>query len=122
MSTKQVRARAWPARPDPTNPPRNRARTKSDDCNGDCGPRPSEHRVGAFMLYTTASTGVTSCGKHGSECGGTAAGLDAQSIASVEEYGVARFLEELGVVLRAGEYRPEAVLRRYIPKADGKRR
>jgi group II intron reverse transcriptase/maturase len=50
------------------------------------------------------------------------AGLDAQSIAAVEEYGVARFLEELGVVLRAGEYRPEAVLRRYIPKADGKRR
>jgi group II intron reverse transcriptase/maturase len=51
-----------------------------------------------------------------------AAGLDAQSIADVERYGVERFLEELAVVLRAGEYRPSAVLRRYIPKADGRQR
>src|SRR4051812_27014311 len=51
-----------------------------------------------------------------------AAGLDAQSIADVERYGVDRFLEEIVVVLRAGEYRPSAVLRRYIPKADGKQR
>ena len=50
------------------------------------------------------------------------AGLDAQSIADVEQYGVDRFLEEIGDVLRAGTYRPSAVLRRYIPKADGKRR
>ena len=50
------------------------------------------------------------------------AGLDAQSITDVEDYGVERFLEELSAVLRAGEYVPQAVLRRYIPKADGKRR
>jgi RNA-directed DNA polymerase len=50
------------------------------------------------------------------------AGLDAQTIAEVERYGVERFLEELGGVLRAGEYRPSATLRRYIPKADGKQR
>jgi RNA-directed DNA polymerase len=50
------------------------------------------------------------------------AGLDAQSIVDVEQYGVERFLEELGVELRAGSYRPQAVLRRYIPKADGRRR
>jgi group II intron reverse transcriptase/maturase len=50
------------------------------------------------------------------------AGLDAQSIASVEEIGVGRFLEAIGSELRAGEYVPRAVLRRYIPKADGKRR
>jgi group II intron reverse transcriptase/maturase len=50
------------------------------------------------------------------------AGLDAQSIADVEDHGVGRFLEELGAVLRAGAYVPQAVLRRYIPKADGKRR
>jgi group II intron reverse transcriptase/maturase len=50
------------------------------------------------------------------------AGLDAQTIADVERYGVERFIEELGSELRAGEYRPRAVLRRYIPKADGRRR
>jgi group II intron reverse transcriptase/maturase len=50
------------------------------------------------------------------------AGVDAQTLADVEQHGVGRFLEELGVVLRAGRYRPAAVLRRYIPKADGKKR
>jgi RNA-directed DNA polymerase len=51
-----------------------------------------------------------------------AAGVDAQTITALEEYGVERFLEELRGVLLAGTYRPAAVLRRYIPKADGKRR
>jgi RNA-directed DNA polymerase len=51
-----------------------------------------------------------------------AAGVDAQTIADVEQYGVERFLEELGAALRAGTYRAAAVLRRYIPKADGKKR
>jgi RNA-directed DNA polymerase len=50
------------------------------------------------------------------------AGLDAQTIADVEQRGVERFIEELGDELRAGEYRPRAVLRRYIPKADGRKR
>lgn len=51
-----------------------------------------------------------------------AAGLDAQSITDVEQYGVDLFIEELGAELRAGRYRPQAVLRRYIPKADGRKR
>ncbi len=51
-----------------------------------------------------------------------AAGVDAQTIADLEEYGVDRFLGELHDVLGAGTYRPAAVLRRYIPKADGKKR
>ena len=50
------------------------------------------------------------------------AGLDAQSISDVEEYGVERFVEELSESLRTGTYRPQAVLRRYIPKADGRKR
>jgi len=50
------------------------------------------------------------------------AGLDAQSIAAVEQHGAERFIEELGAALRAGEYRPQAVLRRYIPKSDGRKR
>jgi group II intron reverse transcriptase/maturase len=51
-----------------------------------------------------------------------AAGVDGQTLADVEEYGVERFLEELGVVLKRNAYRPQVVLRRYIPKADGRKR
>jgi RNA-directed DNA polymerase len=51
-----------------------------------------------------------------------AAGVDGQSLLVVEQYGVERFLEELGTALRAGTYRPSVVLRRYIPKADGRKR
>jgi RNA-directed DNA polymerase len=51
-----------------------------------------------------------------------AAGVDGQSIAEVEAVGVESFLGGLGAVLREGRYRPRAVLRRYIPKADGRRR
>lgn len=51
-----------------------------------------------------------------------AAGIDGQSIRDVEQYGVERFLEELGVELRRGEYRPSVVRRQYIPKADGRKR
>ena len=50
------------------------------------------------------------------------AGVDTQTIAEIEQHGIERFLEELGEVLRTNEYRPQAVLRRYIPKADGKDR
>ena len=50
------------------------------------------------------------------------AGVDAQTIAEIEQYGVERFLEELQTVLRENKYRPQAVLRRYIPKADGRQR
>ena len=51
-----------------------------------------------------------------------AAGVDACTLADIERYGAERFVEELGEVLREGEYRPAAVLRRYIPKADGRKR
>jgi group II intron reverse transcriptase/maturase len=51
-----------------------------------------------------------------------AAGVDGQSLRVVEEYGVERFLEELGDALKAGKYRPSVVRRRYIPKADGRKR
>ncbi|MBV8146673.1 MAG: group II intron reverse transcriptase/maturase [Gammaproteobacteria bacterium] len=51
-----------------------------------------------------------------------AAGVDRQSIDGVEQYGVERFLEELATCLQAGEYRAQGVRRRYIPKADGRRR
>jgi group II intron reverse transcriptase/maturase len=50
------------------------------------------------------------------------AGIDGQSIGDVEERGVDLFLEEIGDALRAGTYRPSVVRRRYIPKADGRKR
>ena len=50
------------------------------------------------------------------------AGVDAQTLADVEQVGVERFLEELGEDLRQGKYKPQPVRRMYIPKADGKKR
>ena len=51
-----------------------------------------------------------------------AAGVDAMTLAAVEQAGVEAFLADLGARLQAGTYRPAAVRRRYIPKADGKQR
>jgi group II intron reverse transcriptase/maturase len=51
-----------------------------------------------------------------------AAGVDRQTLDEVEQYGVERFLTELGSALREGRYRAGVVLRRYIPKADGRKR
>jgi group II intron reverse transcriptase/maturase len=51
-----------------------------------------------------------------------AAGVDGQSIRDAEEQGVETFLEGIAAALRAGMYRPNVVRRRYIPKADGKKR
>jgi group II intron reverse transcriptase/maturase len=44
------------------------------------------------------------------------------TLEAVEQYGVEKLLSELQDELRAGEYRPPPVLRRYIPKADGRQR
>jgi RNA-directed DNA polymerase len=51
-----------------------------------------------------------------------AAGVDGLTLAAVEEYGVEKLLLELRDDLRAGKYVPPPVLRRYIPKADGRQR
>lgn len=51
-----------------------------------------------------------------------AAGVDAMTLAAVEQLGVEEFLEDLSARLRAGTYRPVAVRRRYIPKGDGRQR
>jgi RNA-directed DNA polymerase len=51
-----------------------------------------------------------------------AAGVDHETLACVEQYGVERMLDALHSALRAGTYRPQPVLRRYIPKADGRQR
>ena len=51
-----------------------------------------------------------------------AAGVDGMTLTAVEEYGVEKLLNELQNDLQAGEYVPPPVLRRYIPKADGRQR
>ncbi|MFZ5440887.1 MAG: group II intron reverse transcriptase/maturase [Myxococcota bacterium] len=51
-----------------------------------------------------------------------AAGVDGMTLEAVEQYGVEKLLNELQGELHAGEYRPPPVLRRYIPKPDGRRR
>jgi len=51
-----------------------------------------------------------------------AAGVDEESIQSIEEKGVDVFLDGIRSDLVTGRYRPSPVRRRYIPKTDGKQR
>ncbi len=52
-----------------------------------------------------------------------APGIDATTLADIEEYGVARLLDELATELREGGYRPSPARRVHIPKPDtGERR
>jgi RNA-directed DNA polymerase len=51
-----------------------------------------------------------------------AAGVDAETIASIRALGEESFLNDLSKTLRAGTYRPQAVRRYWIPKANGGRR
>jgi len=51
-----------------------------------------------------------------------AAGVDGQTFADIEAYGVGKWLGELAEDLRKKTYRPQAVRRVWIPKADGQQR
>ena len=51
-----------------------------------------------------------------------APGVDRQTLEAVEDYGVARLLDELAADLRAGSYHPMPVRRVEIPKPDGRMR
>jgi len=51
-----------------------------------------------------------------------AAGVDAETIDGIRALGEESFLNDLSKTLRAGRYRPQAVRRHWIPKANGGRR
>ena len=51
-----------------------------------------------------------------------APGVDRQTFADIEAYGLDRWLDELAAELKAKSYRPQPVRRVYIPKPDGKQR
>jgi RNA-directed DNA polymerase len=51
-----------------------------------------------------------------------AAGVDEITLRSIEEQGVAQFLEGIQAELKAGRYRPLPVRRQYIDKGEGKQR
>jgi RNA-directed DNA polymerase len=45
-----------------------------------------------------------------------AAGIDRQTIADVEQYGIAKLLDELAADLKGGRWRPLPARRVFIPK------
>ena len=51
-----------------------------------------------------------------------AAGIDGETLAEIEQRGVAEFLRDIEQDLREGRYRPQPVRRHYIPKQDGRKR
>lgn len=51
-----------------------------------------------------------------------AAGIDGETLAEIEQRGVAEFLRDIEQDLREGVYRPQPVRRQYIPKRDGRKR
>jgi len=53
---------------------------------------------------------------------GGAAGVDEQTFADIERYGVERWLDEVAQELKSRSYQPQPVRRVYIPKPDGKQR
>jgi group II intron reverse transcriptase/maturase len=53
---------------------------------------------------------------------GGSAGVDGVGLEEVERQGEALFLEAIAQDLKAGRYKPQPVLRVYIPKPDGRKR
>src|SRR3954447_16667971 len=87
-----------------------------------CTGRPRPTRNDGSMRCETRSTAETSCGGRGGRAwvavrrNNGAPGIDRTTLADVEEYGVARLLDELAADLKGGRYRPLPTRRVHIPK------
>ena len=75
-----------------------------------------------FLYDKVWRADVLAIAYHRCEANKGAAGVDSQTFADIEKYGVERWLGELAQELKAKTYRPQAVRRVWIPKADGKQR
>jgi group II intron reverse transcriptase/maturase len=65
---------------------------------------------------------ILSCAYATSKANGGTSGVDGQTFEDIEAYGAERWVGELAEELRNRTYRPQAVRRVYIPKANGKQR
>jgi RNA-directed DNA polymerase len=86
-----------------------------------CAKRSSERRFHALFDRVCRSDVLREAWKRVKGNRG-AAGVDKQTLAEIEAYGVERLLGELQGALRAGTYRPAPVRRVTIAKSDGGRR
>jgi RNA-directed DNA polymerase len=97
---------------------------RRENFNGPCiGPRRRVLRGGS-MRCTTRCTVRTSCPRRGRRSRPTLGqpGVDKQTIEQIEQQGVEEFLSGLAAELQEERYRPRAVRRVWIPKADGRQR
>src|SRR3954447_10148683 len=87
-----------------------------------CTGRPRPTRNDGSMRCETRSTAETSCGGRGGRAwvavrrNNGAPGIDRTTLADVEEYGVARLLDELAADLKGGRWRPLPARGVFIPK------
>ncbi|MBK6517802.1 MAG: hypothetical protein IPG04_27710 [Polyangiaceae bacterium] len=104
VSVEQVSARAWPASPVPTTPIGDSPWTKCDNCNAGCAAakRHPERRFHALYDRIARCDVLAEAWKRVRRNKG-AAGVDAQTIAVLEAYGVEKLLGEIHDVLRAIE-------------------
>jgi RNA-directed DNA polymerase len=80
-------------------------------------------RLSVLLLYDKLyRDDILSWAYHRCKANGGAAGVDGQTFADIEQYGVERWLSELAQELRSKTYQPAAVQRVWIPKSDGKQR
>jgi Reverse transcriptase (RNA-dependent DNA polymerase) len=95
-------------------PPR---RTRSENCNGRSTGRPRPIRATVpRALRQGLPRGVLERAWGLVRANRGAAGIDRQTIAAVEEYGVSRLLDELAADLKEGRWRPLPARRVFIPK------